>query len=192
MVRVNLFALISLSTNTGSIDADYKKTPTCPTRSSRCAAISRTRAANAEELAGSSSTSAPLGAPRRDRFVLHAGRRTQRRYHIGTRQQDSEGHHRQEPDAVGVRRSYVPGWDCHGMPIEGQIEKTKARTAAKRRRSSPAPCDEQVERQKRDFIRSACSATGTTRISHGYQTRPTRSARSGSAQKGYVYRGLKP
>jgi isoleucyl-tRNA synthetase len=52
---------------------------------------------------------------------------------------------------------YIPGWDCHGLPIEIAVEKTLGRRAADDREGFRAVCRayalEQVERQKRDFIR---------------------------------------
>ena len=40
---------------------------------------------------------------------------------------------------AGFRAPYVPGWDCHGLPIETQVEKELGgRRAACRRRSSGA------------------------------------------------------
>ena len=42
---------------------------------------------------------------------------------------------------AGFDAPYVPGWDCHGMPIEVQIEKTarQAPAARARRSGSRAP-----------------------------------------------------
>lgn len=53
---------------------------------------------------------------------------------------------------------YVPGWDCHGLPIELQVEKKvgkpgKKVTAAEFREKCRAYADRQVEGQKKDFIR---------------------------------------
>ena len=58
----------------------------------------------------------------------------------------------------GLDAPYVPGWDCHGLPIEQQVEKKygKARTAEdttlfrKRCREYAAT---QLEKQRHDFIR---------------------------------------
>ncbi len=56
---------------------------------------------------------------------------------------------------AGFDAPYVPGWDCHGLPIEHQIEKAhgKGIAADKVRTLSRAYAAEQVERQKKDFIR---------------------------------------
>src|SRR5690606_18624388 len=53
---------------------------------------------------------------------------------------------------------YVPGWDCHGLPIEHQVEKKigKAGVKVDARRFRDACrkfASEQVQNQKRDFIR---------------------------------------
>lgn len=53
---------------------------------------------------------------------------------------------------------YVPGWDCHGLPIELQVEKKvgkpgKKVTAAEFREKCRAYADKQVEGQKKDFVR---------------------------------------
>lgn len=53
---------------------------------------------------------------------------------------------------------YVPGWDCHGLPIEREIEKKKGRAGNKvSYEEFRALCREfagkQVEKQKEDFIR---------------------------------------
>jgi isoleucyl-tRNA synthetase len=56
---------------------------------------------------------------------------------------------------AGFDAPYVPGWDCHGLPIEHQIEKLHGKQipADKVRELSRAYAAEQVERQKKDFIR---------------------------------------
>src|ERR671915_427360 len=51
----------------------------------------------------------------------------------------------------GFDAPYVPGWDCHGMPIEKQHGKNLP--AAETQRLARAYATEQVERQKRDFQR---------------------------------------
>ncbi|HNJ76418.1 MAG TPA: class I tRNA ligase family protein, partial [Azospira sp.] len=56
---------------------------------------------------------------------------------------------------AGFDAPYVPGWDCHGLPIEHQIEKLHGKNipADKVRELCRAFATEQVERQKKDFIR---------------------------------------
>ena len=55
----------------------------------------------------------------------------------------------------GFDAPYVPGWDCHGMPIEMQIEKEHGKNlpARETQRLCRAYATEQVLRQKQDFIR---------------------------------------
>ena len=56
---------------------------------------------------------------------------------------------------AGFDAPYVPGWDCHGLPIEHQVEKAhgKGLAPAKFRQLCREFAEEQVERQKKDFIR---------------------------------------
>ncbi|MFP4607626.1 MAG: isoleucine--tRNA ligase [Thiohalospira sp.] len=58
----------------------------------------------------------------------------------------------------GMDAPYIPGWDCHGLPIELQVERTvgKAGVAVSHAEFRSACRDyaaEQVENQKADFIR---------------------------------------
>jgi isoleucyl-tRNA synthetase len=53
----------------------------------------------------------------------------------------------------GFDARYVPGWDCHGMPIEVQIEKKygKALPVAEVQKKARAFAFEQVARQRKTF-----------------------------------------
>jgi isoleucyl-tRNA synthetase len=58
----------------------------------------------------------------------------------------------------GFDAPYVPGWDCHGLPIEHQVEKTRGREAkvldAKAfRQACREFALEQVDVQRKDFVR---------------------------------------
>ena len=58
----------------------------------------------------------------------------------------------------GFDAPYVPGWDCHGLPIELQVEKKVGKpgrkvTAAAFRKACRDYAARQVERQRTDFIR---------------------------------------
>ena len=58
----------------------------------------------------------------------------------------------------GMRAPYVPGWDCHGLPIEIQVEKKHGKAGQKiDKKTFRQKCREyaqrQVETQKADFIR---------------------------------------
>lgn len=56
---------------------------------------------------------------------------------------------------AGFDAPYVPGWDCHGLPIEHQIEKRHGKSIepAQFRQLCRTYAHEQVERQKADFVR---------------------------------------
>lgn len=55
----------------------------------------------------------------------------------------------------GFDAPYVPGWDCHGLPIELVVEKNHGKNIdpAKFRELCRAYAAEQVEKQKKDFVR---------------------------------------
>ena len=58
----------------------------------------------------------------------------------------------------GFNAPYVPGWDCHGLPIELQVEKTTGKAGVKVdartfRQACRAFAAQQVESQRRDFMR---------------------------------------
>lgn len=56
---------------------------------------------------------------------------------------------------AGFDAPYVPGWDCHGLPIELMVEKLHGKDipAAKFRELCREYAKEQIARQKKDFIR---------------------------------------
>ena len=56
---------------------------------------------------------------------------------------------------AGFDAPYVPGWDCHGLPIELMVEKLHGKSipAAKFRELCREYAKEQIARQKKDFIR---------------------------------------
>jgi isoleucyl-tRNA synthetase len=97
---------------------------------------------------------------------------------------------------AGFDAPYVPGWDCHGMPIEVQIEKTygKELPTAETQRLARAYAKEQIERQKKDFERLGVLGDWDhpyTTMSFGNEANEIR-ALGKVLEKGYVYRGLKP
>ena len=60
--------------------------------------------------------------------------------------------------ALGFNSPYIPGWDCHGLPIELKVEGLVGKpnekvTAAEFRQKCREYAAEQVEGQKKDFIR---------------------------------------
>lgn len=99
-------------------------------------------------------------------------------------------------DMAGFDAHYVPGWDCHGMPIEIQIEKKygKHLPVAEVQSKARAYATEQIERQRKDFKRLGVLADWD----HPYLTmNPGNEADELRAlaailRKGYVFRGLKP
>jgi isoleucyl-tRNA synthetase len=97
---------------------------------------------------------------------------------------------------AGFDARYVPGWDCHGMPIEIQIEKLhgKGLPTAEVQAKSRAYALEQIRKQKEDFIRLGVLGDWD----RPYQTMDFRNeadeirALKSIVEAGFVYRGLKP
>ena len=97
---------------------------------------------------------------------------------------------------MGYDAPYVPGWDCHGMPIEIQIEKLYGKNLpivelqAKARQYA----HEQVARQKAGFERMG--VLGDWEDPYLTLRFDTEAAQirvlAKLMEKGYVYRGLKP
>src|SRR5919106_769338 len=75
---------------------------------------------------------------------------------------------------AGFDATYVPGWDCHGMPIEVQIEKKHGKNLSTEEtlRLCRAFAAEQIALQKKEFQRLRVLGR--------------------LLEKGYIYRGLKP
>ncbi len=96
----------------------------------------------------------------------------------------------------GFDAQYVPGWDCHGMPIEIQIEKQfgKHLPTAEVLEKSRAYATEQVARQKKDFIRlGVLGDWDKPYLTMNYRNEADEIRALGTIlDKGYVYRGLKP
>jgi isoleucyl-tRNA synthetase len=96
----------------------------------------------------------------------------------------------------GFDAPYVPGWDCHGMPIEVQIEKEHGKDlpTAETQRLCRAYAAEQVERQKRDFQRlGVLGDWDRPYLTMAYRNEADEIRAFGVLlEKGYVYRGLKP
>ncbi|MFN7836107.1 MAG: isoleucine--tRNA ligase [Burkholderiaceae bacterium] len=97
---------------------------------------------------------------------------------------------------TGLDAVYVPGWDCHGMPIEIQIEKKygKHLPTLEVQTKSRAYAEAQIERQRADFIRLGVLgdwAQPYKTMDFGNEADEIRALRT-IVDKGYVYRGLKP
>ena len=97
---------------------------------------------------------------------------------------------------AGFDAPYVPGWDCHGMPIENQIEKKygKGLPVAEVQSKARAYATEQIDRQRKDFKRLGVLGDWD----HPYLTMNPRNeadelrALGTILEKGFVFRGLKP
>src|SRR5882672_9240255 len=97
---------------------------------------------------------------------------------------------------AGFDAVYVPGWDCHGMPIEVQIEKTYGKNipVEKTQSLARAYATEQIARQKADFRRLGVLGDWD----HAYTTMAFRNEADEIRtlgkllERGYLYRGLKP
>ena len=97
---------------------------------------------------------------------------------------------------AGFDAPYVPGWDCHGMPIEVQIEKTHGKhlPTAETQKLCRAYATEQVERQKKDFQRlGVLGDWDRPYLTMAFRNEADEIRALGRLlENGYVYRGLKP
>jgi len=97
---------------------------------------------------------------------------------------------------AGFDAPYVPGWDCHGLPIEHQIEKQHGKhlPADRARELCRAYAEEQIERQKKDFIRLGVLGDWD----NPYRTMQFSNeadeirALGEMYRKGFLFKGLKP
>ena len=97
---------------------------------------------------------------------------------------------------AGFDAAYVPGWDCHGMPIEIQIEKKfgKHLPVAEVQAKARAYALEQIERQKKDFERlGVLGDWNRPYLTMNFSNEANEIRALGRIlEKGYVFRGLKP
>jgi len=97
---------------------------------------------------------------------------------------------------AGLDAPYVPGWDCHGMPIEVQIEKKYGKNLPpeETQRLCRAYATEQIERQKQDFKRlGVLGDWENPYLTMAYSNEADEIRVLGKLlEKGYIYRGLKP
>ena len=97
---------------------------------------------------------------------------------------------------AGYDAQYVPGWDCHGMPIEREIEKKHGKhlPTEKTQALCRAYAGEQIERQKADFMRlGVLGEWDNPYTTMAFKTEADEIRVLGRIlEKGYVYRGLKP
>jgi isoleucyl-tRNA synthetase len=100
---------------------------------------------------------------------------------------------------LGFRTPFVPGWDCHGMPIEFKVARDlgdRARTISKLelRRLCRAEAEKWIDLQRQDFMRLGCLGDWA----HPYITMdPAYDAAEigvlrNLVARGYVERGLRP
>ena len=97
---------------------------------------------------------------------------------------------------AGFDAPYVPGWDCHGMPIEVQIEKKHGKNlpAGETQRLCRAYATEQIEKQKKDFQRlGVLGDWDNPYLTMAYRNEADEIHGLGMLlKKGYIFRGLKP
>ncbi|MFC6284620.1 MULTISPECIES: isoleucine--tRNA ligase [Polaromonas] len=96
----------------------------------------------------------------------------------------------------GLDAIYVPGWDCHGLPIENQIEKTFGRNLSRDevQAKSRAYATEQIALQKEDFKRLGVLGEWDNpylTMNPGNEADEIRALKR-IMERGFVYRGLKP
>ena len=96
----------------------------------------------------------------------------------------------------GMDAIYVPGWDCHGLPIENQIEKTFGRNLSRDevQAKSRAYATEQIAQQKQDFKRLGVLGEWDNpylTMNPGNEADEIRALKR-IMERGFVYRGLKP
>ncbi|MDD2701403.1 MAG: isoleucine--tRNA ligase [Sideroxydans sp.] len=97
---------------------------------------------------------------------------------------------------AGFDAPYIPGWDCHGLPIELHVEKKHGKEIppAEFRKLCRDYAAEQVERQKKDFIRLGVLADwDQPYLTMDFKTEADIIRALGKIQQnGYLYQGRKP
>ena len=97
---------------------------------------------------------------------------------------------------AGYNAGYVPGWDCHGMPIEIQIEKKYGKKLSIKdvQKYSREYAAKQVSKQKKDFIRlGVLGEWDNPYLTMNYKNEAEELRLLKKIfEKGYVYRGLRP
>src|SRR5260370_36058061 len=100
---------------------------------------------------------------------------------------------------MGCRAPFVPGWACHGRPIEFKVsrdlgEKARSMPKLELRRLCRIEADKWIDIQRKDFMRLGC-------LGDWFHPYITMDAAYGAAEigvlrhlveRGYVYRGLRP
>ena len=97
---------------------------------------------------------------------------------------------------TGFDAPYVPGWDCHGLPIEVMVEKLHGKDMphSKFRELCREYATEQIARQKKDFIRLGVMGDWEKPyLTMDFKTEADTVRTLGEIYKvGYLYRGSKP
>jgi isoleucyl-tRNA synthetase len=97
---------------------------------------------------------------------------------------------------AGLDAHYVPGWDCHGLPIENQIEKQFGRNLSRDEMQAKgrAYATEQIALQMKDFKRLGVLGEWDNpykTMNFANEAGELRLFKR-LIERGYVYRGLKP
>ena len=100
---------------------------------------------------------------------------------------------------TGLNTPYVPGWDCHGMPIEHQVikdlgPKAKDTPLVEIRRKCRAHAEKFFKIQREEFKRLGCLGDWDNpymTMSNSYESSIV-GALSDMVRDGFVYRGLRP
>ncbi len=101
--------------------------------------------------------------------------------------------------SLGYDSPYIPGWDCHGLPIELKVEALVGKpnqkvTAAEFREECRKYAREQVEGQKKDFIRlGVIGDWDNPYLTMNFTTEANIIRAFGKAvANGHLYKGAKP
>ncbi len=100
---------------------------------------------------------------------------------------------------MGFRTPFVPGWDCHGMPIEFKVsrelgERARAMPKLELRKLCRAEAEKWIDIQRRDFMRLGCIGDWFRpyiTMDPAYDAAEIGVLRN-LVRRGYVYRGLRP
>jgi isoleucyl-tRNA synthetase len=100
---------------------------------------------------------------------------------------------------AGFDAPYVPGWDCHGLPIEHQVDKElgsrkREMSPAEFRRACRAFAAKFIDIQRDDFIRLGCDGDWFdpySTMSYDYEAAIAESL-GRFFETGWVFKGLKP
>jgi isoleucyl-tRNA synthetase len=97
---------------------------------------------------------------------------------------------------AGFDAQYIPGWDCHGLPIENAIEKQFGRSLSRdeMQAKSRAYATEQIALQMADFQRLGVLGDWAHRYATMDKANEAGEIRAFKRviERGFVYRGLKP